>query len=310
MTIKPPQKNCDRSSSNPSILSYSTRELTGILMIFGSAICFYLATFVIRIAKTDTVITPEEFLFGRLLLGFIIVVTIMGVKKKKPRPKNLHFIFGRVLANLFAVLCFYTAVEKTGASTANVLNMTYPIFIAIISWFMIKDQRDPVAVLISVISFVGVWMILSGNGFTIDIQNLWGLMSGLWASVAIIYLNLLRRDHDSDTILFFVFGAGALFTYILFHGKIAIPDSTQFYYLFICSVLGVAGQYLLTIGNKYVTALESGIISSTRILMAAVLGIFLPYDLPLSLLGWMGAFLIFGANVYLTIRKVKNPQGL
>lgn len=153
-------------------------------------------------------------------------------------------------------------------------------------------------------------MILSGNGFTIDIQNLWGLMSGLWASVAIIYLNLLRRDHDSDTILFFVFGAGTLFTYTLFHGKIAMPDANQLYYLFICSVLGVAGQYLLTVGNKYVTALEGGIISSTRILMAAVLGIFLPYDLPLSPLGWVGSFLVFGANVYLTIRKVKKPQGL
>jgi drug/metabolite transporter (DMT)-like permease len=298
-----------KTTLNPAVLSYSTRELTGIMMIFGSAICFYLATFVIRMAKTETIITPEEFLFGRLLMGFVIVVTLMGVKKKKPLPKNWHFLFGRVVANLFAVLCFYTAVEKTGASTANVLNMTYPIFIAIISWFMIRKQRDPMAILISVVSFAGVWMILSGNGFTIDIQNLWGLMSGLWASVAIIYLNLLRQDHDSDTILFFVFGAGALFTYTLFHGKITMPDANQFHYLLLCSALGVAGQYLLTIGNKYVTALESGIISSTRILMAAVLGIFLPYDLPLSPLGWVGAFLIFGANVYLTIRKVRKTQG-
>ncbi len=306
MTIPHAAKNSDHESSNPSILSYSTRELAGIVMIFGSAICFYLATFVIRMAKTEVIITPEEFLFARLLMGFAIVMMIMGMKKKKPRPRNWHFLFGRVIANLFAVLFFYTAVEKNGASTANVLNMTYPIFIAIISWFTIKDQRDPVAILISIASFAGVWMILSGNGFTIDIQNLWGLMSGLCASVAIIYLNQLRREHDSDTILFFVFGAGALFTWALFHGSITMPDTNQFYYLFLCSALGVAGQYLLTIGNKYVTALESGIISSTRILMAAVLGIFLPYDLPLRPVGWLGALLIFSANVYLTIRKVKK----
>ncbi|MCP4722244.1 MAG: EamA/RhaT family transporter, partial [Desulfobacteraceae bacterium] len=65
-------------------------------------------------------------------------------------------------------------------------------------------------------------------------------------------------------------------------------------------------QYLLTIGFKYVTAIEGGIISSTRILLAAMLGPFIAMDSSLSLSGWIGAFLIFAANVYLATRKAKG----
>ncbi|MCK5096989.1 MAG: hypothetical protein KAR45_02740 [Desulfobacteraceae bacterium] len=77
-------------------------------------------------------------------------------------------------------------------------------------------------------------------------------------------------------------------------------------FLLICAFFSIAGQYLITIGFKYVTAIEGGIISSTRILLAAILGPFIVSDPALSLFGWIGAILIFSANIYLTLRKSKT----
>jgi drug/metabolite transporter (DMT)-like permease len=57
-------------------------------------------------------------------------------------------------------------------------------------------------------------------------------------------------------------------------------------------------------GFRYVTAVEGSIVSSTRILLAAVLGPSLAADPPLSLAGWIGAMMIFGADVLLAYRKV------
>ena len=54
------------------------------------------------------------------------------------------------------------------------------------------------------------------------------------------------------------------------------------------------------------TAVEGGIISSTRILLAALLGSFLVSEPALTVAGWLGALLIFGANVVLAARKTKN----
>jgi hypothetical protein len=140
-------------------------------------------------------------------------------------------------------------------------------------------------------------------------ENLWGLGSGVMASWAMIALNLARRHNDSQTILFIMFGLGALIIYVLYHDAIFWPNRLEFIYLFCCSAAGVLGQYLLTYGFLYVTAVEGSIISSSRIIMAAILGPLLVADPPLTIAGWCGALLIFGANSALAFRK-SRPRSL
>jgi len=60
---------------------------------------------------------------------------------------------------------------------------------------------------------------------------------------------------------------------------------------------------LLTLGFRYVTAVEGSILSSTRILLAAVCGPLIAMDPALNRYGWIGALLIFGANVMLAFKK-------
>jgi len=197
-------------------------------------------------------------------------------------------------------------VTATSLAEANILNMTYPIFLAILSWVVLKEQRDRVAMLMVGVAFGGIWLILVPGKITPDLQNLWGLASGISASVAILYLNISRRHHDTETVLFYVFGLGGVLIYALFFDRIFWPDDAEFRYLFLCGAFGVAGQYLLTFGFRYVTAVEGSIISSTRILLAAVLGPWIALDPPLTFAGWIGALLIFLANVILALRKARE----
>ena len=103
-----------------------------------------------------------------------------------------------------------------------------------------------------------------------------------------------------------MFGLGTVVMYALFYRHLFFPGPVEFYYLALCAACGIAGQYLLTIGFRYVTAVEGGIISSTRILLAALLGSFLVSEPALTAAGWLGALLIFTANVVLAARKTKS----
>jgi drug/metabolite transporter (DMT)-like permease len=197
-------------------------------------------------------------------------------------------------------------VAATTVAQGNILNMTYPLFIAVFTWIGLREQRDPVAIVLVLAAFAGVWLVLAPGDMAFSMDSLWGVASGVTASAAIIYLNLSRRYHDTQTILFFMFGMGGILIYVLFHNHIFIPSPLEASYLLLCAVFGVAGQYLLTLGFRFVTAVEGGIISSTRILLAALLGPLLVADPHLGLSGWIGALLIFGANVYLTLRKVAS----
>ncbi len=284
-------------------MSQKTVRFLGWLAVFASAFFFYIATTVIKWSMAHVALDSSLFVFTRLLFGFFVIFTILIIKRKPVKARRYHLLIGRTMANLVAVYCFYKAVTVTSVAEANILNMTYPVFIAIFTWVVLKKERDIISVAIVIAALTGVWMILSPGKMDLAINHIWGLLSGISASAAIIYLNESRKHHDTDTILFYMFGLGTIIIYFLFRDKIFIPGKTGLFYLFSSASLGICGQYLLTIGFRYVTAVEGAIISSSRILMAALLSPFLVGDPPLTLYGWAGAILIFGANLWLAFRK-------
>lgn len=283
-------------------------QLLGWLAVFASAFCFYLATAVIRMAIGKVDLAPSYFVFSRFLLGFFVVMGVLLIRRKGPKPVRYDLLVGRTLANCTAVFCFYQAVELTTLAEANILNMTYPVFITLYMWLFVKDQRDRIAEALVFVAFLGIWLILAPERMGLQWGNLWGLGSGLSAAFAIVYLNRSREYHDTETILFYVFGLGAVIIYLLFYRQIHFPDSLEFLYLLACSATGILGQFLMTAGFRYVTAVEGSIISSTRILLAALLGPLLVADPALPLAGWLGAMLIFLANAVLAVRKARHAK--
>lgn len=281
------------------------RQAVGWLAVFGSAFCFYLATVIIRWAQPHVDIETSYFVFGRFFLGFIVVCLTMLAGHQRPAPRKYHVLLGRTLANSIAVFCFYKAVDVGTLAEANILNMTYPLFVALFAWLFVKNQRDLFSLFAVGLAFCGIWLILSPGDMSFRWENIWGLSSGITAAAAMIYLNVSRKYHDSQTILFFMFGLGSLVMVVLFKSSIFLPDRQEFLFLFACSAVGVLGQYLLTYGFRFVTAVEGSIISSTRILIAALLGPALVGDPNLTVIGWCGALLIFGANSLLTTRRRK-----
>jgi drug/metabolite transporter (DMT)-like permease len=229
------------------------------------------------------------------------MIFVLG--RKKPAPHNYHLLFGRAINNCISVFCFYQAVQATSVAEANILNMTYPIFLAILSWFLLRKQRDPVAIVMVVVAVIGIWLILQPGKMGYSPLSLWGLSSGVFGAIAMIYLNMSRQYHDSNTVLFYMFGIGSLLLYIFSRQYIFWPSQTEAVYLLLCGGAGIAGQFLLTFGFRYVTAVEGGVISSSRILLAALLGPWLASDPSLGTAGWIGALMIFGANVVLAVRK-------
>jgi drug/metabolite transporter (DMT)-like permease len=286
-------------------MTFTTKmtPVLGWMAVFASAFFFYLSTLIIRWSQAQSDIAPSFFVFARFLLGLVVVIIEIRCRRVALRIRSYHLLFGRAIANTVAVYCFYTAVTLTTVAEANILNMTYPLFIALFTGLFWKAQRDAIAIVIVLVAFSGVWLVLAPARLGVNVNALWGLASGVTAAAAIIYLNVNRRYHDTHTILLVMFAFGTVAIGLLFHQHLFIPDRRELAYLSGSAAVGVAGQYLLTVGFRYVTAVEGSIISSTRILLAALLGPLLAADPPLTWSGWLGAGLIFSANVVLALRK-------
>ena len=283
--------------------SKTGRRLFGCICVFLSAFLFYISTAVIRWSESSVSIDASFFVFCRFLLGFIVVCAMLLAGKRGLAPKRYDLLIGRTVLNCIAVFCFYKSVSLTSLAEGNILNMTYPIFVALFSWFVLKEQRDRTALVMVGLAFLGVWFIISPEKISPNLNSSWGIASGIFAAGAILYLNMSRRYHDTETILFYLFGLGSILMFIIFHNHIHIPAREEAEYLILCAVFGVIGQYVLTLGFRYVTAVEGGIISSSRILLAAVLGPWIASDASLTVKGWVGALLILVVNIYLALRK-------
>ena len=134
-------------------MSQPSNKLIGFSSVFASAICFYLATTTLRWARiNDVTVDSVNFVFGRFLLGFLMVGTLLLVKKSPPKPVNWHYLIGRTVANTMAVYCFFKAVDLTSVAEGNILNMTYPLFVALFSWFTLKDERNPASIFVVLIA--------------------------------------------------------------------------------------------------------------------------------------------------------------
>ena len=293
----------------------SPNRWLGFASVFASALFFYLATASLRWARLQGVtIDSANFVFARFFLGFIVVSTLLLIKRTPLKVVSWHYLFGRTLANTLAVYCFFKAVDLTSVAESNILNMTYPLFVALFGWFTLKDERNFTTLLVVALAFTGVVMILAPDLFHGDIlsrfnvNSFWGLASGISASVAIIYLNLSRRVHSTETTLFYMFTIGCVVIACVFYKHLVMPQATDFIYLFICSFLSILGQVTITFGFRFVTAVEGSIISSSRILMAALLGPILASEPVLKATGWGGALLIFGGNVYLALKPTSSKK--
>lgn len=278
--------------------------IAGSISVLLSAFCFYLSTATIRWGQLHGIHPdPSFYVLVRFLLGFVVIAGLLIAQRRPPRPVNYHLLAGRAVANSVAVYCFYQAVQTTSVAHANILNMTYPVFVALITWGFLPEQREGRTLLALLAAFAGIVLILYPGELSMDVHHLWGLGSGISAALAIVYLNLSRKLHDSETVLFYMFGLGSVLIYAGFHEHMVIRREGDVLYLVVCGAFGIAGQYFITLGFRFITAVEGSILSSTRILMAAFLGPLIGLDPALVLRGWLGALLIFGANVYLAVRK-------
>lgn len=222
--------------------------------------------------------------WGRFGLGFLFLLVVNLINTQKfPVPNNWKLVSIRAFTNFIAVSFFYFSIYFTTLVKANLLNMTYPVFIAFLAPILLNEKTAKSMWAAVGLCFFGILMVL---GFEVDswaIGDLYGLVCGALASVSIMSLRAARIQDDSNTILFYVmlFGAIGLAPFI------EIPENLGYEAIgvfILCSFGGLLGQIFLTYSYGYVTAITGAVTGTVRVLFSAVFGVlFFSESISLSL---------------------------
>lgn len=292
---------------------YERQVLRGWLTNFASAWAFYFATYFLHLGQQLEPVPSQLYVGCRYLLGLLVFGSLFLRHSRRPSItwRRADYLILRGLYNLAALLCFYRSVEQGQTGRANVLNMTYPAFVAIFAGPMLGERVRARTFFLVALSVGGIVLNFynPGTGPGFSAGNFWGLLSGVTAGVAVVALRGAATRSSGTEILTWMFAMGSLLLipinlrYIVDSG---IPATAG--YIFVSSGFGVIGQWWLTASYRHLDAATGSIVSTTRIPIAVLMG-YLFLAEPFVALPWAGAAVILTCNVLLAFQVRAEKLG-
>jgi len=278
---------------------------SGIVLLILAEFCFASATVFAKYVTNTSDIPAIEITFCRVALGTLVAAFYMWQTNTSFRPNNIRLVIARAVFSFSALVTFFYSVEHSSVTNGNMLNMTYPVFIFLLAPLFGLEKMKKISVLFLGLAMTGIYLVIFPDFSHINKGDVIGLLSGILAAFAIITLSVAREYDSTVLIVFYLMAIGTVCNAAMMLPYFVMPSVGQLPALVSSGVMGVLGQVLLTKGYKNVTAKAGSMVSSSRIVFAALMGFFFFTEpmLPRIILG--GSMIILSIiGVSLLQRKV------
>lgn len=145
------------------------RRISGFILTIISAVSFGVMPIMARAAYASGA-DPVTVLFLRFTIATIIMVAILIIRKI-PLPSGRTFIQLMLLGGVGYVgqsMCYFTALTLADASLVALLLYLYPILVAILSFFFLREKINKAKIIALVMALAGSALTIgfSGEGKT------------------------------------------------------------------------------------------------------------------------------------------------
>lgn len=150
--------------------------------------------------------SSSELVFYRSLFGFLLILTLIRIKRLPIKTPHLNKQLARALIGFVALLMFFYAISHLPLATAITLNYTSPLFLAAFMPFMLHERPKKVLYLAILMSFIGIILLLKPSFAREDLlAGIAGLCSGIGAGLAYAHVKQLGNLHEPDwrTVFYF-----------------------------------------------------------------------------------------------------------
>ena len=256
----------------------------GFLLLLISELAFSIAYVFAKFVTTQSAIPGIEITIFRFGIGFI-ASSIVIIKNKTPLvPNKVSFVALRAVFNTAAVICLFIGLQYTTITKANMLNMTYPAFVFLLSPFINGERASLHNLVYLVIAITGIhYVIMPESSFFslsgINMGDIISFASGIFAGFAITTLREARKHDESALILFYLMGLGTITNIIILIPYFVMPDLKMLVYMVLCGGLSVLGQFTITEGYRYIEAARGSLVSTARIFFSMILGVIIFQDI-------------------------------
>lgn len=185
-------------------IQHPSRRNLGSLWMLLAALGFALMGALVKLGASK--FSSSELVFYRSLFGLITVYLYLRSQNLSLSTPVLSKQITRALVGFASLVLFFYAIAHLPLATAITLNYTSPLFLAVLSPFLLREPLRRTLLLALIIGFAGVSLLLKPTFNSGDtLAGSLGLLSGLgaaWAYVQVKQLGQLNEP-DSRTVFYF-----------------------------------------------------------------------------------------------------------
>ena len=275
--------------------------MRGIVLMCISTIAFSIMHGLVRYVSAD--MHPFQVAFFRNVFGLVFLLPLI-VRSNfvifQSKKIGLHAVRGVI--NVIAMLMFFTALSISPLAKVTALSFTAPIFMAVLSFFILAERFRLHRWLAIVTGFVGMLIILRPGIVVIDTGALLVISSAsLWA-VTMILIKILSRTESSVSI------AGWMGIFLgLFSIGPALwvwqsPTLVDIGWLLLIGLFGSMAQVSLAQSLKETDPTAIMPFDFLKLIWTALIGIWFFAEVP-DIYTWIGAAVIFSSGLYIAHRE-------
>ena len=281
-----------------------SRNARGAIWMLASAATFTLMTMLIKYLGTGYSAGLQA--FYRQAAGLIVLLPMIARDPRSAfrttRPGILLF---RALAGTLGMILSFYAYQKLPLADANALSFTRTLWLVPLAAFVLQERVGPRRVSATVVGFLGALLMLQpalDDHTRFGLPGMAALASALLFAFTVTGMKIMTRDHSTMTLMVWSAALGFVLAIppALFDWR--WPTLLDLCLLAAMGVLGTITQACYIKGMAEGDAAVMAPMDYTRLLFAIVLGYLLFREVP-NLLTMLGAGIIIGATLYITIRE-------
>lgn len=260
-----------------------------VLMTVIAAIMWSSAGVFVKTVSMDTL----AFVGGRgLIAGIVMLPMVLGAK-----PKFSWALVGGSIAYAAFTFCFIFATHLTTSANAVLLQYTSPIFVAVLSWAILKEKLTKQDKICIVVSAVGMALFFCDNfGASSVWGNLVGIGSAITFSFTIIFLRLQKNSNPVYNVCFGSLIAGVIGLPALLSSGIIMEGGSALTGLLTTGLISGISYALYAKSTAHLTAIESSLLPILDPILNPV-WVFLVVGERPGMLSFLGGVIVLAAVV-------------
>lgn len=261
-------------------------RVKGILMITIGSIFWGATGPMMEWMLQYTNMTPEFMLAVRLIIAGILILSIIRWNKQniwaiwQNKNWSMQLIIFSVIGMLGLQFTFVKTIEVSNAVMATLLQFLAPIFIILYLSFVVKKVPPKAQIVGMIGTLFGLFLLLSNGSFTsleVSWKTLvWGIVLGF--TYAFYTLYPARLQHEWGVLLIIGWGMIISGAILAIKGKLwatdewlLLQDLPVLFMMLSLVVLGASAFILFLSSMKFITPVETSVLSSIEPLTAMII---------------------------------------